>query len=241
VRERAPTRTGIESMSAVPYTHPIEAVISDWCGTIEANVEQLLDGIKGACLATGLPEPSSSDLRAISGMTAKEVVEYLEPSDWPEPKRDAFRAIMQQIGKTQAHKLLINQDTLSWFKQHIRLCLFTNGSRAKVDGNLQKYQLQPFFEHIATCDDYPAKPDPAMLVAIQHKLGIPSNACLVIGDHHNDLLAANAAGMPCVIVLTGVLTREDFDSISPQPLCYCEDINAVPQIIRQIRHQIGQP
>ena len=40
--------------------------------------------------------------------------------------------------------------------------------------------------------------------------------------------------MRCVIVLSGFMSRDDFDTLPVQPLMFYDDINALPNIITTI-------
>lgn len=219
-------------------TQIIKAVITDWCGTVECNVQHRLMVIRDACQASGLPEPSQADCQAISGMTAMQAQAFLQQHDWTPAQCRALAKHLSQSMTTDSRTLLLERETISWLESHkISLSLFTNSTRPVVNRNLAKYQLEDCFRYIATSDVYPAKPRPDMLIAIQKMLELPAESCLVIGDHVNDCLAANQAGMPCVITLTGVLEETDFQGILPQPLKYCNDINELPSVIQDIQDQ----
>ena len=92
--------------------------------------------------------------------------------------------------------------------------------------------MRSMFEAVATSTDFPDKPSPDMLLDISKRIQIPPSKCLVVGDHIFDLLAANAASMPCVIVLSGDLDSKKFSDIHPQPLDFCKDINEIPKFIQ---------
>ena len=219
-------------------TPTIQAVITDWCGTVESNVQHRLTIIKDACLESDLPEPSQADCQAISGMTAVEALAFLQQPDWTPAQCQALANRLSHSMTTNSRTLILEQKTISWLaSRNISLSLFTNSTRPIIDRNLAKYQLKDCFRYIATSDVYPAKPRPDMLIAIQKMLQLPAKSCLVIGDHVNDCLAANQAGMPCVITLTGVLKETDFREILPQPLKYCIDINELPGVIQDIQNQ----
>ena len=54
------------------------------------------------------------------------------------------------------------------------------------------------------------KPDPAIYRLASSELGIPPSACLVVEDSRNGLLAATAAGMPCVVTTSAYTRDEEF-------------------------------
>jgi beta-phosphoglucomutase-like phosphatase (HAD superfamily) len=54
------------------------------------------------------------------------------------------------------------------------------------------------------------KPDPAIYLLACAELGVAPGNCLAIEDSRNGLLAAVAAGMPCVITYSAYTRDEDF-------------------------------
>lgn len=54
------------------------------------------------------------------------------------------------------------------------------------------------------------KPDPAIYLLALEKLGARPADCLVVEDSRNGLLAATAAGLPCVITVNELTRNEDF-------------------------------
>jgi D-glycero-D-manno-heptose 1,7-bisphosphate phosphatase len=60
------------------------------------------------------------------------------------------------------------------------------------------------------------KPRPGLLLEAMDRFQLDPNLCYVVGDSLNDLMAARAAGLPFVMVLTG----QGRESLS-HPLCGC--------------------
>jgi HAD superfamily hydrolase (TIGR01509 family) len=55
------------------------------------------------------------------------------------------------------------------------------------------------------------KPDPAIYQLAVHRLQLDPTRCLVVEDSHNGLVAANRAGITCVITTSTYTMAEDFD------------------------------
>jgi len=69
---------------------------------------------------------------------------------------------------------------------------------------LEQFDLQPFFQCIATaqtCRHTKPFPDPILWAA--DRMGVPAEACLMIGDTTVDILAGKASGAQTVGVLCG--------------------------------------
>jgi HAD superfamily hydrolase (TIGR01509 family) len=54
------------------------------------------------------------------------------------------------------------------------------------------------------------KPAPDIYLLASEQLGIAAQDCVVVEDSRNGLLAAYAAGMPCVVTVSGYTRKEDF-------------------------------
>src|SRR5690606_11124011 len=69
---------------------------------------------------------------------------------------------------------------------------------------LEQVGLGGFCRWIVGGDTLPQqKPDPAALLQVMLLAGVTSQQALFIGDSRNDVLAAQAAGVPCVAVSYG--------------------------------------
>ncbi len=63
------------------------------------------------------------------------------------------------------------------------------------------------------------KPDPEVYNLAKQHLNLPGEKCIVVEDSRNGLLAAKAAGMHCIITISGYTTNEDFaeaDGVFPE-------------------------
>ncbi len=75
---------------------------------------------------------------------------------------------------------------------------------------------------------YAGKPSPALLELARARLGTPKEATLVVGDRlETDIAAAQAAGLPCALVLSGVATRQQAEAWQPRPDWVAEDLETL--------------
>ena len=95
--------------------------------------------------------------------------------------------------------------TLKWLKQQgVELALITNKPERFVAPLLEEKGLAGYFRWILGGDSLPVqKPDPAALNWVLEKAGVAASQALFVGDSRNDVLAARAAGVPCVAVSYG--------------------------------------
>jgi HAD superfamily hydrolase (TIGR01509 family) len=85
----------------------------------------------------------------------------------------------------------------------VRCALITNNSRASVDAMFAKFPLP--FELSLSRNDGPTKPNPELFRVALGRLGVSPDEAIAIGDAHLDLLAAHAAGVAEIVL------------VSPQP------------------------
>ena len=62
-------------------------------------------------------------------------------------------------------------------------------------------------EVLGSSDDRPKKPDPALLLSVVERLGVPPGETLYVGDSATDVATARAAGIPVILVSYGYTLR----------------------------------
>ena len=86
-------------------------------------------------------------------------------------------------------------------ERSIPMAVATSMSRESLHSSLQVLGIEKYFEVVVTAEDVNrGKPDPEMLLRAAEKLGEKPQNCLVVGDSVFDVLAAERAGMPVVVV-----------------------------------------
>lgn len=138
---------------------------------------------------------------------------------------DALREKLSRMGWDITPKAFMlvpgAKETLSSLSQRYPMAVVSARGHRSTDAFLSKYNLHPFFKHIATahtCEHTKPFPDPILWVA--KKMDIHPEACLMIGDTPIDIQAGKAAGAQTLGVLSGFGTRADLqqagaDMITP--------------------------
>lgn len=86
----------------------------------------------------------------------------------------------------------------------VELAVVTNKPERFVAPLLEQVGLGGYFRWIIGGDTLPQqKPDPEALLQVMHLAGVEAAQSLFIGDSRNDVLAARAAGVPCIAVSYG--------------------------------------
>ena len=80
-----------------------------------------------------------------------------------------------------------------------RLAVCTNKPERAARALLQAVGVLPLLCAVGGGDSFPArKPDPAHLLGTLARAAGQPNAAVMLGDHHNDVLAARGAGVPAI-------------------------------------------
>jgi HAD superfamily hydrolase (TIGR01509 family) len=96
-------------------------------------------------------------------------------------------------------------------EQRIRKCIGTSSRRFLVDILLRKYDLENEFEFIVSGDEVTSgKPDPEIYTKCVHTLSLPPQACLVLEDSRNGVIAGNEAGCFTCATPSAHTQHEDF-------------------------------
>lgn len=104
----------------------------------------------------------------------------------------------------------------------LRLGLATNDTECPARSHLAAAGIEDLFDFVAGCDSgFGAKPEPGMLLAFARSQGLEPVRVAMVGDSRHDLIAARAAGMRAVAVLTGVALRAE---LAPDAEVVLEDI-----------------
>ncbi len=202
----------------------VEAIIFDKDGTLfdfqrswgEAMVELLkgsvsTDCLEAAALALGFDFEQAKFMPgsvAVAG-TTNEIAHILAPYMHVD-EQETIRlvdAMSNQAPMVPAVDLVF---CLGRLRQEFVLGLVTNDSEARSRSQLNAAGIADCFAFIAGCDTgHGAKPAPDPLLAFAKATSIAPERTLMVGDSRVDLLAAKAAGMRPVAVLTGVAEAEE--------------------------------
>ena len=127
------------------------------------------------------------------------------------------------LGRSSHPFLLVPgvRETLSQLQRCYPMAIISARGKHSTRAFLEQFELSHFFQCVVTaqtCAHTKPYPDP-ILYAASH-MGVPPQACLMIGDTYVDILAGKAAGAQTVGVLCGFgeegeLRRAGADAILP--------------------------
>ncbi len=82
-----------------------------------------------------------------------------------------------------------------------RLAVCSNKPEAPSRAIVAELGFDGLFEAVAGGDSFPVrKPDPGHLLGLLRLMESPPDTAVMLGDGHNDVLAARAAGLPVIVI-----------------------------------------
>jgi len=204
-----------------------------WQAWAQAFLERISDGDADRKVALGAAvgfdvtaNRFARDSIVIAG-TPQEVVAVLSPH-LPQMSRERLLYVLNeeaaQAPQTEVTPLVPFLQGLR--DRGLRLGVATNDAEMPARAHLGKAGATGMFDFIAGFDSgFGGKPAPGQLLAFADHAGLHPREIAMIGDSTHDLLAAKAAGMMRVAVLTGLASA---DVLAPHADVVLPDITHLP-------------
>lgn len=192
------------------------AVVFDLDGTLADTAVDIREALVAALATEGLPPISLETVRLMIGGGPRLLVERALHQLGQVAANDLVTRLMQAFHS--AYTRQANRNTLLF--AHVKTTLrdlHTTGVGIGLCSNkpddlcrmlLRNLDIEPYFDEVlGSGNALPAKPDPAMLLAVIERLGANPNDALYVGDSETDVATARAAGVPVMVVTTGYTLR----------------------------------
>lgn len=102
------------------------------------------------------------------------------------------------------------KEMLTDLAEHFPMSTISTGGAERVEAFLVHYEVRDLFTSVVTAQTTPRmKPYPDPLLHAADAMGVPPEACLMIGDTTVDMQTATAAGAQAVGVLCGFGTEDE--------------------------------
>lgn len=189
------------------WTAPFTALLDELAaGDAHAEAAEVL----GFDVAAGRFRADSLVIASTTG----EVAWALAPVLAREPRE--IIEMMDRIGATARQVPAVPLlPCLTALRGHGPIGLVTNDSEAPARTHLAEAGVIELFDFIAGYDSgFGAKPAPGQLLAFSEAMDLHPERVLMVGDSRHDLLAARAAGMVPVGVLTGVADKAELEDLA---------------------------
>jgi phosphoglycolate phosphatase len=188
------------ALEAVGYARPGEARTRVWIGDgLETLIARALDAADDSESRGGPLDQHAATQRQGAAL-------------------DAFLACYRHNLFTRSRLYPEAEATLDALRARgVRLCCITNKRHAFSESLLQRAGVRDRFELVLGGDSLPEKkPSPLPLTTAAHALGVGLDAATLVGDSHQDLRAARAAGYAFVFARYGY-GKIDETELGPSP------------------------
>jgi phosphoglycolate phosphatase len=183
-------------------------VVFDLDGTLVDSARDLADAGNAVLQGYGRPPLEPRQVAAMVGDGARELVRrLLATSQLEVPIDDALARFLdcydeRLLATTRPYDGTVG--TLDALAAVTRLAVLTNKPEAATLRLLEGLDLRRYFSDVIGGDTpYGRKPDPAGLFALLARADVANEDALMVGDSLNDLLVAEAAGVPSCLARYG--------------------------------------
>ncbi|WP_254073433.1 HAD-IA family hydrolase [Acidisphaera sp. S103] len=178
-------------------------LLLDLDGTLVDTVPDLTSALNRLMAARGLPEFTRRQVAAMVGDGVAVLVARAFAAHDRQPDAAAVADLTADYTANVAVESALYPEVLPVLTRlaadgwHLAVC--TNKPEQAARMLLGALGLLPLLCAIGGGDSFPTrKPDPAHLLATLTKARGQPSAALMLGDHHNDVVAARGAGMPSI-------------------------------------------
>ena len=194
---------------------PARAVLFDFDFTLADSAEGVVVCMNHALGRLGLPPAPEDAIRATIGLDLHTALRRLAGEEWRSREKEFFEHFVRKADEVMlASTSLLPGAARVLRTLHDTGCpagVVTTKYRHRVEDVLERDGLRAFVGVVVGFGDVPRpKPAPDGLLRAAGLLGVPAGDCVYVGDSDVDAMAARAAGVDFVAVLSGTTTAEVF-------------------------------
>ena len=215
-------------------TTELKAVIFDFDYTLADSSEGAVECINFALGEMGLDCVSAEAACRTIGLSLKET--FLSLAEHHEPRRcDEFCRLFLRRAEEVMAKLTVLYDpvpatieTLS--ERGLKLAIVSTKYRRRINDVLARESMLHRFHVVIGGEDVAEhKPHPQGLLEAMERLECSRASVVYVGDSVVDAEVAKRAGVPLIVVLSGVTPRADFDSY--EPMAVLDHVSQLPDVL----------
>ncbi len=189
------------------------AALFDLDGTLVETLPDIHAVLAELLTEIGVPVPARERVRRMIGDGARMLlVRALADAGRPTAEDAEIEALYRRfLALYERHPCRYSTvfpgvfDCLEWLRgEGVKLGVCTNKPQTASEQLLEALGLAPYFASVVGGDRaIRRKPDPAHPAAVLAELDAAPDRAIMVGDSRNDLLAARALGLPCILVRHG--------------------------------------
>ena len=182
-------------------------VFESWRECYRAHGQELQ--IERYSICVGSDESSYDPARDLEELHDEEI----DWHHWTQQRRKIIQAMLEEGTPLPGVVNLLQQAG----NQGMDCAVASSSPRSWVDPLLEQLRMRHHFHSTHCLDDVEKpKPDPALFLLAARALGVEPHEAVVFEDSLNGLRAAQAAGIPCVVIPNAVTKHLDFEGASIQ-------------------------
>ncbi|HET8781905.1 MAG TPA: HAD-IA family hydrolase [Pyrinomonadaceae bacterium] len=215
-------------------TNSYQAVVFDFDYTLADSSQGAVECINFALAEMGLERVSEEVACRTIGLSLNET--FLALADHHEPHRCAefYRLFVQRAEQVMAQLTVLYESvpaTVDALRDRgFQLGIVSTKYRRRIHEVLTRESLLHGFQVVIGGEDVEHhKPHPQGLFAAIERLGCSTESLVYVGDSVVDAELAKRAGVPLIVVLSGVTPRADFDEY--KPLAVLESVSDLPKFL----------
>jgi phosphoglycolate phosphatase len=215
-------------------TTALQAVIFDFDYTLADSSQGAIECINFALNEMGLDRVSAEAACRTIGLSLSET--FLALAEHHEPRRcDDFHRLFVQRAEEVMTDLTVLYESVpvtieALHQRGLNLGIVSTKYRRRIHEILQREALLHGFQVVIGGEDVEQhKPHPQGLLEAIEKLECSPVSVVYVGDSVVDAELAKRAGVPLIVVLSGVTPREHFAGYVP--FAVLEDISQLPKVL----------
>ena len=215
-------------------TRNLQAVIFDFDYTLADSSQGAIECINFALAEMGLNHVSAEAACRTIGLSLSET--FLTLGEHHEQHRcEEFHRLFVQRAEQVMAKLTTLYESVpatieSLLEQGLQLAIVSTKYRRRINEVLERESLLHGFHVVIGGEDVAQhKPHPQGLLEAMKNLECSPSSVLYVGDSVVDAELAKRAGVPVVVVLSGVTPKEDFDNY--EPIAVLQHVSELPKFL----------
>ena len=214
--------------------HHFQSVIFDFDYTLADSSRGAIECINFALSEMGLAHVSAEAACRTIGLSLHET--FLTLGEHHEPHRcdEFYRLFVQRAEQVMSNLTVLYESvpaTVETLREAgLRLGIVSTKYRRRISEVLRREALMHGFEVVIGGEDVEQhKPHPEGLFQAIEKLGCSTASVVYVGDSVVDAELAQRAGVPLIVVLSGVTPKDDFHRY--EPIAVLEGISQLPKVL----------
>lgn len=214
--------------------HHFQSVIFDFDYTLADSSRGAIECINFALSEMGLAHVSAEAACRTIGLSLHET--FLTLGEHHEPHRcdEFYRLFVQRAEQVMSNLTVLYESvpaTVETLREAgLRLGIVSTKYRRRISEVLRREALMHGFEVVIGGEDVEQhKPHPEGLFQAIEKLGCSTASVVYVGDSVVDAELAQRAGVPLIVVLSGVTPKDDFHRY--EPIAVLESISQLPKVL----------